>query len=178
MTGSDSFFQVVPPTPFNRDHPLLDLPLDNSGRTSHQHQHHLRPSQSAYSLRAHRSISSIGSIDSHQSGLSDLSQWSTSETDFEPYVQPHRQACHSSSSSNQSNHEMGKMSGLSIDPKLFLIQPTRDSSPFSNEEDLVTAKPKGGVTKGKAQPKKAKGGETKKKISHARKVSLAFRHLH
>ena len=175
--SSDDFFQLVPPTPKAQ---LGALQEDNShGYTQPTYAHHLRPSGSTFSLRTHRSMSSVGSMDSHISGLSGATRWSTltgsdsisSETDFEAFPRPVNKPNLNTIPSH------GRVSSLSIDPKLFQA---REKSPeevgSEGDEELATAVPP--VLKAApVTPKKKRAkedGEKKKKTSHARKVSVSF----
>ena len=202
----ENSFQIVPPTPLNgllqnqqstpsRSTVPANSPASNrvnpngifkpSTKTSID-PGQLRPSDSQYSLRSHRSNLSIGSVDSHISAFS--GQWSTSdsisESDFNPHTILHPLP----------GQGHGRHLSLSIDPKLFQPKDKDATRPFGppekypeetrkegeppNEEDLATAVPVDKAKKSikpKTQGRKGKGtgmtAEERKKVSHARKVS-------
>jgi hypothetical protein len=154
---SDDFFEVVPPTPFDFSHgPFLHDQSQVLGNDNEQSQaHHLRPNP----FRNHRSSSS-GSISSQISGYSgttNQTQWGSDTDHSDLAVQ------------------------LSVDPKLFQAKartPTPELVKLEVKIDSTPVVAPVAPTKGKkrartaSQKEKEKEKEDKKKISHARKVSL------
>jgi hypothetical protein len=154
----DHFFEVVPPTPF-----------DLANGSFQQNDHNAQPQELATHLqptafRNHRSCSS-GSISSQISGVSgtttNLTQWG-SDTD------------------QYSDLPNSTFDGISVDPKLFQAKIKTPSPELHVELEpspAPAAKSTGKVKRRARTHRKDKDEESdeKKKISHARKVSLCMR---
>jgi hypothetical protein len=154
----DDFFEVVPPTPFDFTHgPFLHDQSQVLGNDNERSQaNHLRPNP----FRNHRSSSS-GSISSQISGYSGTTnhtQWGSDTDHSDLAVQ------------------------LSVDPKLFQAKARTPTPELVKLEVKIDSTPilapASAPVKGKkrartaSQKEKEKEKEDKKKISHARKVSL------
>jgi hypothetical protein len=149
--AEDTFFEVVPPTPFDFTHAPFDQSHQQPDENGQHHEHHLRPS----GFRNHRSTSSTGSISSQISAFSSntsLTQWG-------------------SESDTHSEFTQSSFSGFAVDPKLFQAQ-VKEPTP---EQECLTAKPEikdelAPKTKKRARASTQQDKDEKKKISHARKV--------
>ena len=150
LMKADGFFSIVPRTP-------LSGPLP----TQSQSDRHIRPSDSSYSLRSHRSVSSVGSLDSHASifsGMTGMTRWSTMTGSDSV-----------SSGPDPFDGFQARTASLSIDPNLFRMKTSPDEV-----DEMPTAVPPAVKSASTSKKGKAQTLAERKKVSHARKVCFGF----